>query len=97
MKQLAPFFLLIIIFGWSQPECVLFYNKATKALSDQPLVLKRIDLNYKGIDYFLFQNENGMSIPAQSDDLDHDGVWDEVALELNIEALGTRKLTFGIA
>ncbi len=94
MKRLAPFFLSIIVFGCSHPEYLIFYNKTITALADQPLVLDRTDLNYGGNDFFIFQNENGMPIPVQFDDLDGDGLWDEVALELNFDASGTRKFTF---
>ncbi|MEQ8240470.1 MAG: DUF4861 family protein [Cyclobacteriaceae bacterium] len=96
MKVYTSLFLVLMVFGCAEKPSILLKNKETKALDNQPLVLNRTYFDLKPEDYLIFKDQSQNPIPAQFDDFDGDGLWDEVALELNFQPSEELSLNYEI-
>lgn len=83
MKRCTPIVLFLAIFGCTEKQSIVLINNTSSSLVEQPLVLNRANFNIQEDDFLLFTDINESLIATQFDDLDGDGSWDEVALELN--------------
>ena len=61
-------------------------NDLSVPVSGKRLVLKKTDFSDLATSYFTLKDSKGTLIPIQFDDMDGDGVWDEVAFECDFEA-----------
>jgi hypothetical protein len=88
--------LLTLLVACSQRQSIVLVNKTSSSFYNQPLVFKRADFNVEKKDFLIFLDDNENPIPAQFDDIDDDGYWDEVALALNFEPSEELQLVFQI-
>ncbi len=94
------FFLLAsIVFSCKDQDLLTFTNPLNSERDDEVIVLTKAQVSEKTSlpDGALpvFKDGNGDLIPAQADDMDGDGNWDEVAILLDLKPDETKKITIG--
>ncbi|WP_297089869.1 DUF4861 domain-containing protein [uncultured Draconibacterium sp.] len=99
MKQLFFFVLLATaLIACKQEPVLVLNNNLDVERQDEIVVLSRSEVDAK---IKLEANElpvfhkNGEAVPAQTDDLDGDGLWDEVVLLINFQPAETVELQIG--
>lgn len=75
---------------WAQSGKILVSNATGVSLKEAPVVLPRSSVSQfidipESKSKVLILKQNGIEIPSQTDDLDGDGFWDELAFQLNLE------------
>ncbi len=83
MKNVVYSLVLLAAFGCASPPSITLTNSSDNALQNQPIVLQRSDFDLQQNEFLIFSTTEINAIPAQFDDMDGDGTWDEVALELD--------------
>ncbi len=84
------------VFGCSEPMSIKLTNPDTASLVEQPMVIEREVFGVQFDEYLIFSTNEDQSVPAQFDDIDGDGKWDEVALQLSFEPKSTVELAYQI-
>src|SRR5690606_575925 len=88
---LSCFALFILHSPISAQQKIKFSNKTSLERTDELIVLTRGDVKKKisdltSSDFISIKDENEKNINVQFDDLDKDGVWDEVAFLYSFKA-----------
>lgn len=87
MKNLLLFLVLV---SWvscsSSPEPLIISNTSSYDWTNKNIVISSSELSIEPGLLPVLEDKDGMSIPSQTDDIDGDGIWDEMAFQMSIPA-----------
>ncbi|MEQ9296958.1 MAG: DUF4861 family protein [Cyclobacteriaceae bacterium] len=96
MKYILFSILFCSMFGCSEPLSIVLTNSSSTDLDNQPVILRRSSFDLQQDDYLIFSTTDNPSIPTQFDDMDGDGIWDEVAMILDFDASSSVELMYEV-
>jgi len=82
----AILLLMLIAIAGCTNSSVTIINDRTYPLINKNIVIKNSLLKLEGTEFIKITSETGEAIPFQCDDLNNDGKWDEIALQLDLAA-----------
>lgn len=93
--RLISFILLAHLFlSCTEPTTIQLSNTSTISLVEQPVVLERSDFDLQGADFIALFDADDDPVPVQFDDLNDDGIWDEIAVLLSFDPSSTLTLSY---